>query len=207
MGERTARALYNAMQATRNIGSITQAAASDLAIEHTDKFLYIMTYSFPCQDLSAAGNGAGMSKGSGTRSGLLWEVERLLRECRELPQVLLMENVPQVIGGGAIADFAQWLECLEKLGYKNYHRLMNAKDYGIPQNRNRCFMISILGDYYYTFPRTRKLQYRLKDYLDRNVDEKYYLSDAVIEMFMEHTARQQAKGNGFKFEPTTGGVR
>ena len=205
MGERTARALYNAMQATRNIGSITQAAASDLAIEHTDKFLYIMTYSFPCQDLSAAGNGAGMSKGSGTRSGLLWEVERLLRECRELPQVLLMENVPQVVGGGAIADFAQWLECLEKLGYKNYHRLMNAKDYGIPQNRNRCFMISILGDYYYTFPRTRKLQYRLKDYLDRNVDEKYYLSDAVIEMFMEHTARQQAKGNGFKFEPTTGG--
>ncbi len=208
--EKAARALYNAMRATRNIGSITQVTAHDLAIEHTDEFLYIMTYSFPCQDLSVAGNGAGMSKGSGTRSGLLWEVERLLSEIAcgggyALPQILLMENVPQVIGGGAIADFVQWREFLERLGYKNYYRLMNAKDYGIPQNRNRCFMISILGDYYYTFPAARKLQYRLKDYLDRNVEEKYYLSDTTIEMFMEHTARQQEKGNGFKFEPTTGG--
>lgn len=78
--EKTVRTLYNNMRATRNIGSITQATAQDLTIVNTDKFLYIMTYSFPCQDLSAAGNGAGMSKGSGTRSGLLWEVERLLSE-------------------------------------------------------------------------------------------------------------------------------
>lgn len=78
--EKTARTLYNNMRATRNIGSITQATADDLAIVNTAEFLYIMTYSFPCQDLSAAGNGAGMSKGSGTRSGLLWEVERLLNE-------------------------------------------------------------------------------------------------------------------------------
>lgn len=178
--EKVARSIYNNMRATRNIGSITQATASDLAISDIDKFLYIMTYSFPCQDLSTAGNGAGMSKGSGTRSGLLWEVERLLGECCELPQVLLMENVPQVIGGGAIADFVQWREFLERLGYKNYHRLMNAKDFGIPQNRNRCFMVSILGDYYYTFPKPRELKYRLKDFLDRHVDEKYYLSDATI---------------------------
>lgn len=78
--EKTARTLYNNMRATRNIGSITQATADDLAIVNTAEFLYIMTYSFPCQDLSAAGNGAGMGKGSGTRSGLLWEVERLLNE-------------------------------------------------------------------------------------------------------------------------------
>ena len=204
-GKRKARTLYNAMQATHNIGSITQAVASDLAIERTDEFLYIMTYSFPCQDLSPAGNGAGMSKGSGTRSGLLWEVERLLSECRELPQVLLMENVPQVIGSKAIADFVKWRGFLEQLGYKNYHRIMNAKDYGIPQNRNRCFMVSILGDYYYTFPTTRKLKYLLKDFLDRHVDEKYYLSDRAVEMFIESTAKNKAKGNGFKFEPTNGG--
>ncbi len=202
--KKTARTIYNAMRATRNIGSITQATASDLAIERTNEFLYIMTYSFPCQDLSPAGNGAGMSKGSGTRSGLLWEVERLLGECRELPQVLLMENVPQVVGSKAIADFVKWRGCLERLGYKNYHRLMNAKDFGIPQNRNRCFMVSILGDYFYTFPRTRELKYRLKDFLDRHVDEKYYLSDATIEMFEKHTATQQAKGNGFRFEPADG---
>ncbi len=206
--EKTARTLYNNMRATRNIGSITQATADDLAIVNTAEFLYIMTYSFPCQDLSAAGNGAGMSKGSGTRSGLLWEVERLLTETArdyELPQVLLMENVPQVIGGGAIADFVQWREFLEGLGYKNYTQLMNAKGYGIPQNRNRCFMISILGDYDYIFPPELPLQYRLKDLLERRVDEKYYLSDRTIEMFIEHTEKQQAKGNGFKFEPTDGG--
>lgn len=209
--EKTVRTLYNNMRATRNIGSITQATAQDLAIVNTDKFLYIMTYSFPCQDLSAAGNGAGMSKGSGTRSGLLWEVERLLSETArggggyELPQILLMENVPQVIGGGAIADFVQWREFLEGLGYKNYTQLMNAKCYAIPQNRNRCFMVSILGDCDYIFPPELPLQYRLKDFLERGVDEKYYLSDRTVEMFIEHTAKQQAKGNGFKFEPTTGG--
>lgn len=206
--EKTVRTLYNNMRATRNIGSIVQATAQDLAIVNTDKFLYIMTYSFPCQDLSATGNGAGMSKGSGTRSGLLWEVERLLKETAngyELPQILLMENVPQVIGVGAIADFVQWREFLEGLGYKNYTQLMNAKGYAIPQNRNRCFMVSILGDYDYIFPPELPLQYRLKDFLERGVDEKYYLSDRTVEMFIEHTAKQQAKGNGFKFEPTTGG--
>lgn len=206
--EKTARTLYNNMRATRNIGSITQATADDLAIVNTAEFLYIMTYSFPCQDLSAAGNGAGMSKGSGTRSGLLWEVERLLKETAngyELPQILLMENVPQVIGVGAIADFVQWREFLEGLGYKNYTQLMNAKGYAIPQNRNRCFMVSILGDYDYIFPPELPLQYRLKDLLERRVDEKYYLSDRAVEMFIESTAKHQAKGNGFKFEPTNGG--
>ena len=106
---------------------------------------------------------------------------------------------------GDCGDYCKRCGFLEQLGYKNYHRIMNAKDYGIPQNRNRCFMVSILGDYYYTFPTTRKLKYLLKDFLDRHVDEKYYLSDATIEMFEKHTAEQQAKGNGFKFEPTTGG--
>lgn len=205
LSEKQVRTIYNNMRATRNMGSITQATANDLAIEETDKYLYIMTYSFPCQDLSAAGNGAGMAKGGQTRSGLLWEVERLLNECRELPQVLLMENVPQVIGGGAISDFAQWHEFLESKGYKNYHYLMNSKDYEVPQNRNRCFMISLLGDYYYSFPDELGLKYRLKDFLDKHVDEKYYLPDAKIEMFMKHTEKQQAKGNGFKFEPNSGG--
>ena len=233
--EKTARALYNTMQAAHNLGSITQIKAEDLAVVDTDKYCYIMTYSFPCQDLSQAGQGKGMSKGNGTRSGLLWEVERLLCEMSgfvphrvklgnttifsdtpfvddyhsadttKLPQILLMENVPQVVGSTGIKDFAQWVERLEELGYKNYWRLMNAKDYGVPQNRNRCFMISILGDYYYSFPKQEELKYRLKDFLDKHVDEKYYLPDAKIEMFMKHTEKQQAKGNGFKFEPNSGG--
>lgn len=200
LSEKQVRTIYNNMQATHNLGSITQIKAEDLAVVDTDKYCYVMTYSFPCQDLSLAGNGAGMSKGSGTRSGLLWEVERLLSEMTERPQVLLMENVPQVVND----DFMQWIAFLEKLGYKNYWQLLNAKDYGIPQNRNRCFMVSILGDYYYSFPKPQKLEVRLKDFLDKKVDEKYYLSDKTVEMFIEHTRKQQEKGHGFKFETTDG---
>lgn len=122
-----------------------------------------------------------MAKGTGTRSGLLWEVERLLDECNgNLPQVLLMENVPQVIGKNNIKDFQEWRRKLESIGYSNYVQLLNAKNYGIPQNRNRCFMVSILGNYHYKFPKKIKLEKKLKDMLEDKVDEKYYLSDKMI---------------------------
>ena len=127
-----------------------------------------------------------MTKGSGTRSGLLWEVERLLDECDELPQILLMENVPQVISSKNMNDFHKWQKKLEDLGYTNYVSLLNAKDYGIPQNRNRCFMISILGQYNYSFPKGFELKLRLKDMLEDEVDEKYYLSEKMINGFIEH---------------------
>lgn len=205
LSEKQVRTIYNNMQASHNVGSITQITATDLNVVDTDKFTYIMTYSFPCQDLSQAGQGKGMTKDSGTRSGLLWEVERLLTEMTEKPQILLMENVPQVVGSTGIKDFAKWIERLERFGYKNYWQCLNAKDYGIPQNRNRCFMVSLLGDYFYSFPNPVKLQVRLKDFLDKKVDEKYYLSDKTVEMFIEHTRKQREKGNGFKFEPTNGG--
>lgn len=144
-----------------------------------------MTYSFPCQDLSLAGKQRGMAKGSSTRSGLLWEVERILDECKgELPQVLLMENVPQVIGKKNIKDFQLWRSKLESLGYQNYVQLLNAKNYGIPQNRNRCFMVSILGNYYYEFPKKKKLKLKLKDMLEDSVDEKYYLSDKMYDFIL-----------------------
>jgi DNA (cytosine-5)-methyltransferase 1 len=90
--EKWKREVYNNFRATNNIGSIVNATADDLKIVDTDKYTYLLTYSFPCQDLSVAGKQAGMSKGGGTRSGMLWEVERLLYECNELPQVLVMEN-------------------------------------------------------------------------------------------------------------------
>lgn len=147
-----------------------------------------MTYSFPCQDLSLAGLGKGMSKGSGTRSGMLWEVERILDECNEinsLPQVLLMENVPQVIGSNAIKDFQKWREKLENLGYSNYIEILNAKDYEVPQNRERCFMVSILGDYNYNFPKKIPLEKKLKDVLEDKVDEKYYLSDKQLDYILD----------------------
>lgn len=180
--DKYAIASYNAVHGTNFVTSdITQISAKDLEITDTDKYCYIMTYSFPCQDLSLAGKGAGMEKGSGTRSGLLWEVERILNECDELPQVLLMENVPQVHGKKNIDHFKKWISALEEMGYSNYWQDLNAKDFGIPQNRNRCFMISILGNYTYEFPKGFELKLRLKDMLEENVDEKYFLSDDHIQ--------------------------
>lgn len=88
-----------------------------------------------------------------------------------------MENVPQVI----CPDFTKWQLKLESLGYKNYVEILNAKDYGIPQNRSRCFMVSILGDYVYKFPMRMRLKHKLKDFLEKEVDEKYYLDDKTIQ--------------------------
>lgn len=184
LGEEKQRQIYNNIKATHNLVNIQQVKGDDLEIVNTDKYCYVMTYSFPCQDLSSAGLGKGMEKGSGTRSGMLWEVERILDEIhnfnKELPQVLLMENVPEVIGNNNIKHFAKWLEKLESLGYHCYWQVLNAKDYGVPQNRERCFMVSILGDYYYEFPEKIKLEHKLKDLLEDEVDEKYYLSDRAI---------------------------
>ena len=141
-----------------------------------------------------------MTKGNNTRSGLLWEVERLLNECEELPQVLLMENVPQVHSkakkkkkdengnimydenGNVIYDksnyenFVDWITFLESKGYSNYWQDLNARNYGVAQNRNRCFMVSILGDYNFKFPNPIPLKKVMKDYLEDTVDDKYYIT-------------------------------
>ena len=180
--DKYAVASYNAIHGTDfKTSDITQITADDLGIVDTDKYCYIMTYSFPCTDLSVAGQMKGMAKGDKTRSGLLWEVERLLDECAELPQVLLMENVPQVHGTKNKKDFYAWLNKLESLGYKNYYKDLNAKHYGIPQSRNRCFLVSLLGDYYYSFPKRKPLKLKLKDLLETEVDERYYLSDEIVD--------------------------
>lgn len=132
-----------------------------------------------------------MEKGSGTRSGLLWEVERLLKECYELngseglPAVLLLENVPQVHGTKNRDSFNAWLNFLSSLGYKSFWKDLNAKDFGIPQSRNRCFCVSILGDYVYEFPEPIELVNCMADLLEEEVDERYRIrgerADALIE--------------------------
>ncbi len=186
--DKYAIASYNAIHNTNfSPTDITKINADDLNIVDTNKYNYILTYSFPCQDLSLAGKGKGMKKGSNTRSGLLWEVERLLDECTELPQILLMENVPQVLGSANAKDFRKWQLKLEELGYSNYVSLLNAKDFGIPQNRNRCFMVSVLGQYNYTFPKTMPLKLSLKDMLEKKVDEKYYLSKTHLNNFLKNS--------------------
>ena len=196
---------YNAVHGTDfALSDITQIHAADLGVVDTDRFTYLLTYSFPCTDLSKAGKQQGMSKGGGTRSGLLWEVERLLTDMDELPQVLLMENVPDVIGEKFIGDFAEWLAFLDRLGYTSKFEVLNAVDYGMPQNRARCFMVSWLGDYYYDFPTPRPLERRLKDLLEPEVDERYYLPPEVVASLVEHKRRNEENGNGFGGQPVSG---
>lgn len=177
---------YNNCIANHNLLNIMDVHGKDLEIVDTDKYEYILTYSFPCQDLSLAGLRKGMdisqSEG-GTRSGLLWEVERILTELSEKPQILIMENVPAIHSEKDYPNFEKWMLRLEELGYCNFYTDLNAKDFGIPQNRERTFMVSILGENLnYKFPRPIPRKYNLKDFLeDKNkVDKKYYLSQKMI---------------------------
>lgn len=160
-----------------NLGSITDITG-DMMPDNIDVF----TYSFPCTDLSKAGQRKGMS--CSTQSGLVYEVMRLLEEMQsldKLPQVLIMENVVDLIQARFVDQFNEDIQIpLEKMGYTNYVFTMNAKDYGVPQNRDRVFMVSILGKYNYTKPRPFPLKKKLKDCLEDEVDESYYLSDKQI---------------------------
>lgn len=186
------RKVYNDIIATHNLVDISRVHASDLEMRGGQD--YIMTYSFPCTDLSLAGLRKGMERDSGTRSGLLWQVERILLECKEtgiMPQVLLMENVPEVCGENNKESFKDWCIQLTKLGYHNTMAILNAKDFGIPQNRRRCFMLSIYGEYAYSMPSEMKLKYKLKDLLESNVDEKYYLSSKQIEEIKQWNAYEK----------------
>ena len=190
---------YNAIHGTNfKPTDITTVSAADLGITDKDKYEYIMTYSYPCQDVSNAGKKKGMEKGSDTRSALLWEMERILLELQErneLPQVLVMENVPDVINEKNRKNFDQWYAFLENMGYQSYYKLLNAKDYGVPQSRNRCFMVSVLGEYNYIFPKPIPLEKRLCDVLESDADEKYYLSEECVKRFLQRNKEQKDKGN------------
>ena len=151
---------------TNNLGDICKINPSDIP-DHD-----LFTYSFPCQDLSVAGKQAGLSKG--TRSGLLYECEKIIEVKK--PKYLLLENVKNLVGKKFKADFDKWLEYLEGLGYTNYWQVLNAKNYGVPQNRERVFVVSILGDHKpYEFPKAMPLGKCIADILEDEVDEKYYL--------------------------------
>lgn len=136
--------LYVANLRSKNYGSITQIKGRNLpAID-------LLVYSFPCQDLSTGGKGLGMKKGSGTRSGLLWEIERILRELNRLdalPEYLLLENVRNILSPTYRNDLNKWLRFLDSLGYSNDEcKTLNALDFGVPQDRERAFIVSHLGE-------------------------------------------------------------
>ena len=188
--EKWQRDTYNDFRATNNLGSITEIHAEDLQIDN-ENYENILFYSFPCTDISNAGLQKGFKKGTATRSSMLWQVERILDECNELnclPKILMMENVAAIHNKKNMDDFQMWLDTLSNLGYKSFWQDLSSKDYGVGQSRLRCFCISILTDSdedEYIFPEPIPLEYRLKDYLEDKVDEKYYIDNEKADKLIE----------------------
>jgi DNA (cytosine-5)-methyltransferase 1 len=183
---------------SRNLGDISK-------LEHLD-YADFWTYSFPCTDISVAGKQEGIKQGQ-TRSGLLYEVQRLLEKADKmlaLPKYLMLENVKNLVGKKFKPQFDEWVAWLDELGYNTYWRVLNAKDYGVPQNRERVFAISIrkdIDDGKFELPQPFDNGVRLKDVLEDNVDEKYYLTDTMIRGFIKHNENHTAKGTGFIWKP------
>ena len=186
---------YNAIHGeTYNFGDITKIRR----LPGCD----LLTYSFPCQSISTAGKREGIKEG--TESGLLLEVKRLLEISKKnnaLPEWLMLENVKNLVGKRFMPQFQDWLDFLEDLGYTMKWKILNAKDYGIPQNRERTFAVSYLGkENKFEFPEPVKLKKRMKDFLEKQIDSKYYISRALL-----RTVSSMKNRNGYirgkKFKP------
>lgn len=171
---------------TNNLGDISKVNIDDIP----DMDLFV--YGSPCQDISQAGKMLGLKENSNTRSSLLWECKKIIENKK--PKYLLMENVKNLVSKRFKADFDIWLNWLSEQGYTNYWEVLNAKDYGIPQNRERVFVISILGDHEpYKFPEKQELKLRLKDVLEEDVDKKFYLRQEQIDKIKFNTYNTEAK--------------
>lgn len=175
------RDLYRANVKAKNYGSITELKGKDMPDAD------LLVYSFPCQDLSTGGLGKGMKKGSGTRSGLLWEVERILNELsnlNRLPEFLLLENVKTIKADKFKEDLDQWLAFLKSIGYSNSHCLiLNALDFGVPQDRERAFIISHLGG---PIPDLEK------KILSKKLERKFSIHDFIKDDYTNPTYRLEA---------------
>lgn len=181
----------------------------------------LLTYSTPCQSISVAGLQHGFAEGSGTRSSIIWNVRDAVRVKR--PKYLVQENVKAMVSKKFLPMFHLWKNELEKLGYANFAQVLNAKHYGVPQNRERIFLVSIrredaVGDGLdgktaehtepvFYFPKPFPLERRMKDVLEDEVDEKYYLSDKMLEYF-ERVNEDTSHNHKFrpKTEEQVGGV-
>lgn len=184
----------------RNLGDMTKIDWTKV-----DDF-DLLFYSTPCQSVSAAGLQHGFEEGSGTRSSIIWNVRDAVKEKR--PKYLVLENVKAMVSHKFVGMFNLWQRELERMGYVNFAQVLNAKDYGVPQNRERIFLVSIhtddleylSGNVRYYFPKPFPLELRLKDVLEEHVDEKYYLSDKMLEYF---TRVDADKSHGHNFTPKT----
>ena len=169
--DKYAVASYNAINGTN-------FEPQDICEWNKDIKVDLIMHGSPCQSISLAGLQHGADEGSGTRSSLMWETVRIVEKLR--PKYVIWENVKNLLSKKHRHNFDAYLEKMESLGYTNYYQVLNAKDYGIPQNRERVFTISILGSQIYDFPSKEDLDIKMRDMLEQDVDDKYYLSDKMV---------------------------
>lgn len=155
----------------------------------------LLTYSTPCQSISQAGLQHGFAEGSGTRSSIIWNVRDCVKAKR--PKFLMLENVKAMVSAKYVGMFNLWQNELARLGYVNFAHVIDAKDFGVPQHRERLFLISIRIDDdsitpRYFFPQPRPLDICLADVLEHNVDDRFFLSDEMLARFCEKSLDEEA---------------
>lgn len=187
--------------ADRALGDITKIDWHKVRDSLQGSDVDLFTYSSPCQDISQAGKQMGLQEGSDTRSALLWKVADAIEVLR--PKYLLQENVAALVSEKFLPDFKKWLARLEQLGYVNRWTRLNAKDYGVPQNRDRVFCLSMRKDvaFDYQFPEPITLERRLEDVLEEEVDEKYFLKDEAVSKFLKANDKDSALFVQFDLPP------
>ncbi len=171
--------------ADKALGDITKIDWHKVKDSLQGREVDLFTYSSPCQDISQAGKQMGLKEGSETRSALLWRVADAVEVLK--PKYLLQENVAALVSEKFMPDFQKWLRRLEELGYVNRWARLNAKDYGVPQNRDRVFCLSMRKDvaFDYQFPEPVPLERKLADVLEEEVAERYFLKDDAVAKFLK----------------------
>lgn len=190
--------------ADRNLGDMTKIDWDK--VEDFD----LLTYSTPCTNISSQGRQEGFAKDSGTASSIIWYTEECIKVKK--PKYLLMENVKRMVSKRYINDFKHWLSILESYGYTNYYKVLDSADYGIPQHRERIFVVSVLGDEQYTFPEPIKLDKELFDYLEP-IDPEWIYNPKYLHNFHRYAPKKnkspyslQVIGNVFKSDYNAGKV-
>lgn len=186
-------ALHPAIKSYGDITAVDWSAVPDFDI---------LTWSSPCQSVSAAGKLKGMTEGTDAASAVIWSIDRCLAV--KHPRYILLENVANIVGARFIGEFNRFQDLLRSFGYKCHTKIMNAKQYGVPQNRERLFLVATSEEVDgYHFPEPFPLEKRLKDVLEQDVDERYYLSADRVAGLLKSTLKERGRGNGFVFSPKT----
>lgn len=184
------------------LGDITKIDWHEVKSSLKGREVDLFTYSSPCQDISQAGKQMGLQEGSDTRSALLWRVADAVEVLR--PKYLLQENVAALVSQKFMPDFQKWIDKLSSLGYVSRWARLNAKNYGVPQNRDRVFCLSMRRDvaFDYQFPEPFELLTRLEDVLEEEVSDRYFLKDDAVSKFLKANDSDNALFMQFDLPPT-----